>query len=244
MGFRIVDGAVVTDDVPAPTDTPSGDTIPTPEALTEADGIPTCESCGKPNHEWWPGKRGRKPKYHEGCRPVTPNRSASSGSRSAFRNEGALREALVNRYYMLGNLLSMLHPAYAVSIRDNAERAADADIAYARVNPAFRKRIESLMDKTAAGEVVAVHVAMLAPIVVGEASKRARRKAEAPPPSQARTDAGQGTQPGNGSRERASNPPRPDNVTRLRTPDEGMPGETRGPDETVNAAAMPGMPAP
>src|SRR4051794_12682296 len=100
MGVRMVGGKLVNDDEGSPIAEPV-DEIPTPDASAEADGYPRCAECNEINYEWQPGTRGRKPKYHEGCRPVTPNRSAASGSRVTFRNENALREALHSRYHML-----------------------------------------------------------------------------------------------------------------------------------------------
>lgn len=249
MAVRLVDGKLVDDETNAPVD-PVAETvteIPSPESSATADGYPLCEGCGAVNYEWQPGTRGRKPKWHKDCKPVSPNRSAGGGGtgRVSFRNEAALREALLGRYHMLGSLFAMVHPAYAESVRQNAERAVDADIAYARVNPSFRKHIESFCEKTAAGEVIAVHVAMFSPVVLGE---YARRKRQAPRP-QARTQSPGGSppppgraQPRNDETARQSPiDPQADNVTRLRPPSD-MPGEDRGPDETVNAGAMPGMP--
>jgi len=249
MSVRMIGGKLVSDDEEPFTETPPEEAerdAPRP-GLTD-DGYPICDGCGKPNYEWQPGNRGRKPRFHKDCRPVSPQR----GVRQGTRNEAALRDALEQRYLSLARIASMIHPAYGKGINEKIEQAVNADLAYARVNPRFRKALEKGLDKTALGEVIAVHVSMVAPIVVGESAKRARAKAAA-------TGKGKPEQPKSGPTPQPRQappqppPPPPDNVHRIRPDDEGdpmMPGEyeATGPagesriPETVNAAAMPGMP--
>lgn len=235
--MRLVNGKLVGDD-DTPLDGPALEEIEAPSSSTTASEYPTCDTCGEPNYEWQPGTRGRKPKYHADCRPVSPNRTGSTSPRrtTTLRNENALREALTGRYLLLAQIAQWRHPAYADGIRSKVDRAVEADIAYAKVNPGFRKALESILAKSAAGEVIAVHVAMFAPVIVGEAANRGRKAEKAgrgsPPPK-----------PGP-SRQSTQPPPQPastpDNVTRIR-PD--MPGEHETVSaETVNAAAMDGMP--
>lgn len=236
--MRLVGGKLVGDD-DTPLDGPMLEEAQTPPPLSTASEYPTCDTCGEPNYEWQPGTRGRKPKYHADCRPVSPNRTGSTSPRrtTTLRNENALREALTGRYLLLAQIAQWRHPAYAEGIRDKVDRAVEADIAYAKVNPGFRKALESILAKSAAGEVIAVHLAMFAPVIVGEAASRGRKKAEQP--ARGRQEAKPET-----SRQSTQPPPqpspRPDNVTRIR-PD--MPGEHETVNaETVNAAAMDGMP--
>lgn len=240
MSLRLVDGRLV--DSKGDDGTPTLDAVPETEASQDANAeYPTCETCGELNYEWQPGNRGRKPKYHADCKPIAPSRSSGANPRrnTALRNETALREALTARYVMMATIAGMRHPAYKQQVLDKTEQAVNADIAYAKVSPWFRKHLEGMLEKTAAGEVIAVHVAMLGPLMLGEVAHRGRTKqgrdkgkvpnphrpqgAEQPPPT-----------------------PRPDNVTDIRPDvDPYMPAEHEAPSgaaETVNAAAMDGMP--
>lgn len=223
MGVRLVGGELVNDN--GSTEIPTVEEVDEGPAFTEStSGAPQCEVCGE-DIEY--SGRGRKPKYHPEHRPTAPKRSGSAPARSgSIRNEAALREALLSRYLQIGSLLSMMHPAYGRGVRQKAEEAVNADIELARVSPAFRRTLEGMLEKTALGAVIAVHAAMLAPVVVGESANAQRRKAaKAEAPRQAPRPAA-----------RRPEPPS-DNVTHMYPST-----ESEVPAETVNAAAMPGMP--
>jgi hypothetical protein len=229
MAVRLIDGVLVNDDDPhapiAVEEVASGIVdSPDPEYPSEI----VCEVCSE-SIEY--GGRGRKPKYHPDCRPTAPKRSAGTPNRGGIRNEAALRDALLARYLQIGSILSMAHPAYGMSIRQKAEKAVNADIEYARVSPAFRRTLESMIEKTALGAVIAVHVSMLAPVFVGENAKRMARRNAKPVAVKA-----------------PATPDRPAPPRAAPVPSEssnvyGFPSvESDLPPEVVNAAAMPGMP--
>jgi hypothetical protein len=231
MGARLVDGVLVMDDgsesplMEAVEDDPLEAPIASPSGSS-----PTCEVCGIPLPY---SGRGRPPKYCADDKPVSPRRTGSAGPvRSAsFKNEAALRDALLSRYMQMGNVLSMLHPAYGMGVKQKAQEAVNADIEYARVNPAFRRTLESMLEKTALGAVIAVHAAMLAPVAIGmkasqmrKSAEKATVKANAPRPAAARTA--------------TPMPSRP-----VAVPDYYPGDQSDAAPETVNAAAMPGMPS-
>lgn len=224
MPLRLINGKLVNDDgEPAAI----GDDEISPITGTASDER-RCEDCGTPL--FYSG-RGRPPRFCDEHKPVSPSRSRSGTTTprrsSSLRNETALRESLTARYLMLSNIAALRHPAYATSIRDKIERAVEADIAYAKVNPSFRRVLEGMLEKTAAAEVVAVHVSMFAPVIVGEAANRGRKKATRP-------DQGEGSKPSpetpRANRQPPPQPPssppsqpRPTNVTDIRrTPDAGL----------------------
>lgn len=233
MGVRLVNGELVNDDgSTADPIAESVDEIPSGIRESSSDA-PECEVCG--GEIPWAG-RGRRPKYHPEHRPTAPKRSGSQPARSGtIRNEAALREALLARYMQMGGLLSMLHPAYGMGVKQKAEEAVNADIEYARVSPAFRRSLEAMLEKTALGAVIAVHVAMFAPVVVGEQAKRMRKKGEKAqtrnvpvqsPPATAR-----------GPQAPPQTPP-PSNVHYGDFPST----ESDAAPESINAGALPGMP--
>jgi hypothetical protein len=233
----MVNGAIVGDGE-------DGVSVPVVEAPSEsvgdADIYPTCETCGDINYEWTPGTRGRRPRYHAECKPVSPSRSGGTTPRRSrgLRNEAALRDALLQRYYQLGDLASLMHPAYGMGIKQQAEAAVEADIEYARVNPTFRRYLETGLEKTALGAVIAIHAAMLKPMATGIVAQQ-RRKAASKPPKRPASSTSRPTPSG----------PIVDGET---TPDMG--GATvydfgtpdaegdNSLDKPSNAAAMPGMP--
>lgn len=236
MVVRLVNGKLVEDDG-TEFDTPSMESVDPPAAVDDnPDGYPRCDGCGRLNYQWTPGQRGRKPRYHKDCKPIAPNRRGATG----VRNEAALRESLEQRYISLARIASLWHPAYGAGIREKIEQAVNADLAYARVNPSFRRALERALDKTALGEVIAVHVAMVAPIAVGESAKRARAKGAAK--SQGEGDKATPKPTGTQTKQTPPQPPRPDNVHPIRE-DDGYPEDSEpASPETVNAGAMPGMP--
>lgn len=245
MGFRLVDGKLVSDD-----DMPLGESMSEapdavfqsaePPAITFGDNEPLCEVCGDPIPY---SGRGRKPKYHPEHRPTAPNRSASTPNRNAtLRNETALRAALLERYMQLGVLATFAHPAYGAGIRQKAQAAVDADIEYAKVSPTFRRTLESFVEKSALGVVIAVHAQMLAPIVIGERAKAARKGALRQAQRQAQGQA-QGQPPMREAQStQAPSRPRPTVVPDATVTDLYPSQESDVAAETINAAAMPGMP--
>jgi hypothetical protein len=247
MGVRMVDGVLVSDDgTPADiTESLTGSDAPSDAANANDGEYPTCAECGNVNYEYIPGSRGRKPKYHEACRPITPSRGrgGGGGTRATIRGEAALREALTARYVMLAGIAGLRHHAYKQAVLDKTERAVEADIAYAKQNPWFRKHLESFLEKSAAAEVITVHALMFAPVVMGEAATANRKRASRGSAKPGRTDP---RRPEPGPTRQQPEPPKPetdedikpDNVTDLF----GMPGEPEARQETVNAGAMPGMP--
>lgn len=231
MGVRLVNGQLVSDDDDETTEPvlePVDDV--TPEA--NPDDRPVCEDCGGIIWEWKPGSRGRRPKFHKEHRPTSPTRSSSPSRGGSFKNETALRDALFSRYAQIAALASMAHPAYGQGIREKIEQAVNADIEYARANPTFRRMLESMVEKTALGAVIAVHGAMLAPIIIGERAKAVRKGAAAQAAAEHRA---------NPNAPRANTPPPPPAPPPMgRVFD--FPSEPEGTPETVNAGAMPGMP--
>ena len=168
MGVRLVDGALVDDGEPTVIEEVPQDVTDEPSPPVTG-GDPLCEVCGEAIPY---AGRGRRPRFHPEHRPTAPRRSASEPVRgNAIRNEANLRAALLARYMQIGNLLSLIHPAYGMGVKQKAEEAVNADIEYARVSPTFRRNLEAMIEKTALGAVIAVHGAMLAPIVVGERTK-------------------------------------------------------------------------
>src|SRR4051812_18875175 len=121
MSLRMVGGKLVSDDeAPIETQLEEAERDSPKGNLTE-DGYPICDGCGQANYEWQPGNRGRKPRYHKDCRPVSPQRGVRTGS----RNEAALREALEQRYMSLARIASLVHPAYGAGIREKIEQAVN-----------------------------------------------------------------------------------------------------------------------
>lgn len=164
--LAMVNGAIVDQDgtgVGAVIDPPSED-------VSDAEIYPACQGCGLLNYEYVPGTRGRRPKYHAECKPEQPQRAATR-TRGRVKDD-VLREALLIRYYQMADVAGLVHVAYGMSIREKAETAVEADLEYARSNAKFRKYLESMLDRTALGAVVAVHLAMLQPIAVGEMARR------------------------------------------------------------------------
>jgi hypothetical protein len=95
----------------------------------------------------------------------------------------------------MADLAGLVHVAYGMSIREKAEAAVEADLEYARSNDRFRKYLESSLEKTALGAVIAVHAAMLQPIAVGEMARRKSGKPRVPdatPPRSRMRRPGQG----------------------------------------------------
>src|SRR3954469_1596245 len=188
----------------------------------------SCESC---HRTFYHEKPGRKPRRCPDCREANRGNGTGSGGRRGTGRVEALYEPLLDRYWSLARVAGRFHPAYAVAIRENAEAAARADVDYAKVNPTFRKWLEKGLEKTAAMEVVAIHAEMLKPIavgmgvhVVGPRAMRRQQRRQPPPPDAAPP------------RQQAA---RPANVTDLHA----MPEEPTTQAQTVNAGAMPGMPA-
>lgn len=239
MALRLIGGKLVNDD---------GETVTSDDVAPVAGSSSDerrCEECG--TSLFYAG-RGRPPRFCDDHKPISPSRSArgttSPRRNTGLRNEAALREALAARYLMLSNIAALRHPAYATAIRDKIDRAVEADISYAKVNPSFRRILEGMLEKTAAAEVIAVHISMFAPVAVGEAAQRGRKKATATPHGEAR-------QPGTPSAPRQNPPPPPqpsppntapqperENVTHIRrVPDDGLfPAEHvgDGSDETTD----------
>lgn len=170
----MVNGAIVDQD----RDGTGAVTEAPPETVSDDEIYPRCEGCGQLNYDYVPGTRGRKPRYHSDCKPETPQR-ASTRSRGRVKDD-VLREALLIRYYQMADIAGLVHVAYGMSIREKAEAAVEADLEYARSNAKFRKYLESMLDKTALGAVVAVHLAMLQPIAVGEMSRRRGNQVRTP----------------------------------------------------------------
>lgn len=240
MGIRMVDGKLVSDD-----DMPLGESMqevpdsPTAPATPANDSTdPICEVCDEPIAY---SGRGRRPKYHPEHRPQAPKRDGSPTRNSTLRNEAALRAALLERYMQLGMIATFAHPAYGQGIKQKAQQAVDADIEYARVSPTFRRVLESAVEKSALGVVIAVHASMLAPIVVGERAKAARKGAVKQAQAQARAGA-QGPR----SSTAPSAPPPPSRPAPPPTDadvyDLFPSQESDVAPETINAGAMPGMP--
>jgi hypothetical protein len=251
MPLRLVNGKLVNDD---------GETVDGADDVTPVSGASRdelrCEECGTPLVY---AGRGRYPRFCDDHKPVSPSRSSSGSTTprrsSTLRNEAALRESLTARYLMLSNIAALRHPAYASSIRDKIERAVEADIAYAKVNPSFRRVLEGMLEKTAAAEVIAVHVSMFAPVIVGEAANRGRKKT--PQPARGRPEASSQESPRRQPPPQPSPSPHPspepsaERVTHLRrVPDEGLfPGEHEGSgegevteyDDLPDADGMPGV---
>lgn len=224
MGVRMVDGKIVTDaDMPLGEAMQDVDDQPPGDLFSDAKHADfSCETCGEPLTY---SGRGRYPRF---CADHKPNARQAAGTQpkrgGTLRNEDALRAALLERYMQLGALASFIHPAYGMGIKQRAEQAVDADLEYAKVSPTFRRSLQSLIEKSALGVVIAVHASMLAPIIVGERAKAARKQAE-------RQGAPRNTQP------TATAPPRP-NAQVFTFPN----AESEKIPETVNAATMPGMP--
>jgi hypothetical protein len=208
-------------------------------ASTDA-GIPNaptgelaCQVCGEPLTY---AGRGAKPKYcdiHKGRKSsngnISPDRNAGPRSRG-FNGEAQLRTALTARYQTLSMFVAMVNPIYADAIRKNIIEAVEADIEYARSNATFRRMLEGGVEKSAAAGVIAAHGKMLLPIIVGEKVKAMR--------------AGAGAAAKNGGnnvfRPSFGKPPAP---TPSPTPEPPRdPSEEFLSRETINAAAMPGMP--
>lgn len=237
MGVRMVDGKIVTDD-----DMPLGeamsevpdDTFTAPNVdASSTDSL--CLVCDQPIPY---GGRGPRPKYHPEHRPTAPKRNMAPSRSGTLRNEAALRAALLERYMQLGMLASLAHPAYGAGIKTKAEAAVDADIEYARVSPSFRRILESAVEKSALGVVIAVHASMLAPIVVGERAKAARKGAARQAATQAPTSSPIREAPRGQARPSQPTPAPTDAALYDLFPSQ----ESDAAPESINAGAMPGMP--
>lgn len=230
--MRLVGGKLVGDN-----DEPLESPVLT-EVTDDGNDTRKCETCG--TGLYYAG-RGRPPRFCEEHKPISPNRTGSTSPRrnTTLRNEGALREALAARYMLIAQISQWRRgPVVADNIRSKIDRAVEADINYAKVNPSFRKLLEAMVEKTAAGEVVAVHIAIFGPLVVGEVAQRSRKQSR--PNSQGE---GESRQPNATTQPQPppQPPAQPDNVRNLR---DAMPAEHEGSSaETVNAGAMEGMPS-
>ena len=226
MPLRLVNGKLVNSD---------GDTVSDEDVTPIADTASSerrCEECGTALYY---GGRGRPPRFCDDHKPISPSRTRGGVTTprrgASLRNEAALREALAARYFMLSNIAGLRHPAYATAIRDKVDRAVEADISYAKVNASFRRFLESMLEKTAAAEVIAVHVSMFAPVAVGEAANRGRKKATVPPRGEARQGSPSPDSPRSTRQPPPSSPPNQtpqpqaprENVTHIRrVADEGL----------------------
>ena len=261
MAQRLVDGVLVDVESGTPIDLEEMFIAPDRDATQDTPAeIPmnalTCRNCGK---SFTHTGRGRKPYNCPDCREDGSLIGASRKSRpSGFRREAALREALIDRYMGLSFIPAMLgNLDLAASIRDNAEKCADADIAYAQTNMAFRKFLEGLVEKSAAAGVIAAHGQMFAPIIqplvgplVGKAFGVKQNKPESTIP-QPESTIPQAQRPSSNpfsGRPRPTRPQPPQNG-HVRIPDNVdamFPGEHEGAPEkmpeSINAGAIPGMP--
>jgi hypothetical protein len=215
------------------------------DAPTETSEL-ACEVCGEPLTY---SGRGRKPKFCEVHKrskssTIVPDRNAGGSNKGrSFPGEASLRTALEARYFMLSGVLAMVNPNYALVVRAGVADVVDADIEYARVNPAFRRFLEGSVEKSAAAAVVIAHGKMFAPIIIGETAKRKMANAAATQARpQERGQAGPAAFPQTGSpsmfRRRPTAPQRPAPAPT----DLYYPSEHEGHKDTVNAGAMPGMP--
>lgn len=171
--FRMVNGALIdveTGDaaIPEMTARPASamGESPVVTPVTYDDGVETrlCRTCNNPFTKN-PG-RGKWPVNCYDCQAegklIAPKRGNSGG---AMRGEAALKQALFDRYMVLGNAMMLVSPELTASIRENAESCAQADVEYARTNSKFRAMLNGTVEKTAAAAVIAAHVGMFAPVI-------------------------------------------------------------------------------
>lgn len=93
-----------------------------------------------------------------GGSPVTPKPT---------KKDNTLASDLSQLYTLTGVMVGMVRPELAESIVENADDAATAWVELSNRNPKVRKALEDLTAASVWGSVVAVHMRMLAPALVG-----------------------------------------------------------------------------
>lgn len=269
--FRMVNGALIdveTGDaaIPEMTARPASAMSEPPivTSMTDDDGVETrlCRTCNNPFTKN-PG-RGKWPVNCYDCQAEGKQISPKRGTGGAMRGEAALKQALFDRYMVLGNAMMLVSPELTASIRENAESCAQADVEYARTNLKFRAMLNGTVEKTAAAAVIAAHVGMFAPVIRPLVPAPLRMFVGKPPvPARVNATGGHGPTvtprpnpfarngrtPAPTPNARTASPPpgAPVESVGLYIPDDFFPAQHEGqPDKTpesINAGDIDGMPS-